>query len=557
MNNYFIVLKALFKNKFRFADNASKRKKYGFIALLGISYLAVMAMFIGMIVALGDTIADFEIFRFIVVYGILLTAALVVLIFGVINLITTLYLCKDTDFFSMLPIKSSTVFAAKVSYVYISEAVIVGAILLPLLIAFGIVCHMWVWFYVITVLAVLIFPALPLVLAAIIAIPVMYLASKLKNRSVVSLIFYIILFGGLFGAYLYFLNVSTDFSDIDESYVTSIVDSLIVMLYVFYPFTALALAANGLPTYGLSAGAASAANFGIFVGSSVVLIFIALLCARFMYSQSAKANNQTDNSNVKHGKFKASGMTKALMKREFIGTLRTTQVAFQCYAVVVLPIIFAIAMGIMSRNMSALINGSGNAFYAEYYNVFFGLTGICAVSMMFGTLGNAAATTFSREGSAIATLKVLPVSAKQVVKAKVCAWLCVALPAAIISVVVFNAINFDLEMFLLSIFSLIPLAGAFVLFGALWDLRSPKIKWVDPIQAVKHNGHVVIGQLLCMAGGVAALIVTMLVGNLAIVSAQTLKTVVWCVIYATLAVFVVVDVVMLRNVEKCYGRIEI
>ena len=329
MNNYFLVLKALFKNKYRFADNASPRKKYGFFALLAVSYLAAMALFIGMIVTLRDLIADILLFRFLIFVMFLMTAAIVVLVFGVVNMIATLYLCKDTDFFSMLPVKSSTVFAAKISYVYISEAVIVGAILLPLLITFGAICELWAWFYVISILAVLIFPALPLVLAAVIAIPVMYIASKLKNRSIVSLVFYLILFGGIFGAYLYFINVSTDFSNITEDTIMSIADSLIGMLYAIYPYTALALAANGIPTYGLTLGASTAANIAIFVGSSIVLIGIALVLARFMYSQAAKANNQTDNSKTRQGKFKTSSMTKALIKREFIGTMRTTQVAFQ------------------------------------------------------------------------------------------------------------------------------------------------------------------------------------------------------------------------------------
>ena len=560
MREYSIILKALFKNKFRFADDASPRKKYGFTALILICYAAVMAILISGLLGF-KLYADIPSVKLtLYIFG-LFTAALVVLIFGIVNLVSTLYLSKDTDFYSMLPVKSSVVFAAKVSYVYISEAVIVGAILLPLMITFGIISQAWAWFYVISLLAIVLVPCLPLVLAAIIAIPVMYFASKLKNRSVVSLIFYIVLFGAFFGVYIYFIYSATNITEFDENMLEEITNSISSLLYVFYPFTALAMAACEIPAYNLSVGASAAANIAIFVGASLAMLVIALLLAKFMYSQSAKANNQTNNSDAKHGEYKSSGMTKALMKREFVGAMRTTQVAFQCYAVAILPTILAIVFGILSMNIGKLSDAADEvadaAAVIELTKQVFALCGTSTLAAMFATLGNAAATTFSREGIAVASLKTLPCSAKQILKAKVYAWLCVALPAAIVAVTVLAAFNFDLVTFLLSLFSLVPLAAAYVLFGALWDLAAPKLKWVDPLQAIKHNGHVLIGQFISMAGGFISLIVVIAALNMNNVDMDVIKAIYWSIIYGTLAVFVVVDIVLMRKVEHYYNRIEI
>lgn len=560
MSNYLIVLKALFKNKFRFADNASKGKKYGFTILLAVVYVAVMAILISGLVQLQSFAEIPEIKLMLYLFG-LMTAALIVLIFGVVNLVSTLYLSKDTDFFSMLPVKSSVVYAAKVSFVYLSEAIIVCAILLPLIITFGIVSHAWVWFYIISIVALIIMPCLPLVIAAIVAVPVMFFASKLKNRSVVSLIFYLVLFGGFFGVYIYFIYASTDISGITEDSLIEFTKGLEAILYVFYPYTALAMAACAIPSYGLALGASTAANVAIFFGASLAMLAIVLLLAKFMYSQSAKANNQTYNAKVKRGEFKRSGMIKALMKREYTGTFRTTQIAFQCYAVVIMPTIIAIVLGIVGINVDKIFAAETSdpeelAMMSYFFRQLFSLIGISTITMMLATVANGAATTFSREGTDIAALKVLPCSAKQIVKAKTLAWIGVAVPATLVAVVLFNALNFDLTNFLLSLFSLVPLSAAYALFGALWDLTAPKLKWVDPIQAVKHNGHVVIGQFICMAGGILSFISIMILGNY-VGDLNALRIVNWVIIYLTLAVFAVVDMIMLRNVEKYFDRIEI
>ncbi len=155
MNNYLTVVKALFKNKFRFGESATRAKKIGFIALIAVAYAFILAVAIMFLVMYRNLLAN-PVLSMTYCFIALFSIALVVLFFGIVHLVSTLYLSKDTDFYSMLPIKASTVFAAKLTFVYLSEAIITIAVMLPLVITFGILSNMWAGFYLILIPSLLI-----------------------------------------------------------------------------------------------------------------------------------------------------------------------------------------------------------------------------------------------------------------------------------------------------------------------------------------------------------------------------------------------------------------
>ena len=555
MSDFLIILGALFRNKFRIDESKSKKSVIAFGVFLGVAYVICVSAFILILVVLKDILSVLaSSYAPVFYFFVLITCALIVLIFGIIFLISTLYLSKDTDFFSVLPVKSHVVFAAKIAFVYIMETALVAALALPLLIAYGIIIRAWALYYVITFLLIFIVPALPLVLAAILGIPVMFIASKLKNRGVVALLFYMVLFGALFGVYIYFIWAM---GNISEEAIYSLFNGISAVLNAFYPYKALAYAACGFSSFGLSIGISTVVNLLIFIGSSVVLAVILLFAAKFMYSQSVKANNQTDNSKAKKSEFKTATSFRALVKREYLSSMRTTQTAFQCYFVMLLPIIVSIIFGIMITRTSAMFAN----FAEEGVDIGMSVQSVrlmsfCTLAAIFATMGNAASTTFSREGGAIASLKILPIGIKSILKAKIMSWLFLAVPTAVIAVVTVNAFSFEWQSFLLSVFLLVPLAAMFVIFGALWDLSAPKLKWTDPMQAIKHNGHVTIAQLISLGGGLIVLFLVNILSSNGVGMNITVPLC-WALLYFELACFAVINIVLYRKCEEYYNRIEI
>lgn len=349
MSKLKILLVAMFKNKFRFNGATTRGKKTATIVLFFVAYAAVLAflMLLTSQVAPGLVAQGMSSLFYLFM---LTSGAGIVLVFGIIYLVSTLYLAKDTDFYSTLPVKNTTVFAAKLLFVYLTETALVYAVILPVMIQFGVIAEMWFGYYIISAVMLAVVPALPLSIAAIFAVPVMYVASKLKNRNIVAIIFYCLLFGGFFALY-FGMMIGMNGGASEDIDVTAMAKALEVISYILYPFTALSVAAVKLPAYGLSSAGSVVVNLVIFVGVSAALFAILLLLGKFMYAQSAKANNQTDNSKAKKGEFKSSSALKALIKREYTVAMRTTSTAFQCFVVLVLPVVIAVGMSIMMRSM--------------------------------------------------------------------------------------------------------------------------------------------------------------------------------------------------------------
>ncbi len=550
---YFLVLKALFRNKFRFADGTSTNKKVGLILLFSLAYLFVLAYAILLTVFVGGALAENGMSTSMY-FLILLIASTVVLIFGIIYLVSTLFLSNDTDFYSALPIKQSVVFSAKITFIYLCEAMIVIAVALPAIIVFGIVSRAWGWYYLISFVTLPIVPALPLMVAAIISIPVMYIAGKLKHRNIVPLILYSVLFIGFF--VLYFLMMFNS-SQMSESLTPEQIDSYGTaassMMYVFYPFSCLSCAAFGKPMFGLSVGASVAVELVIFFGISLALVAILLLLGKLMYSQSAKANNQTSDSKAKKGTYKSSSSFFALVKREYFVAMRTTSTTFQSFVVFLLPIVFGVVICISFGNMSFQTEDGA----VELSEAFTSILAFSIILIMMSTMSNAAITTFSREGTAISALKTLPVGIKQIVLSKTFAWSVLAVPTALVSAVIVNCFFFDLLQLFLSLFAFAVLAFVSILFGVLWDLSSPKLKWNDPIQAIKHNTHATIGQFIGIGVGLFILMISMVVFPFSGANETVLKAVFWSLVFVAVIAFAVTDAVMFAKIDKYYNRLEV
>ncbi len=249
LKQFGLILGALTKNKLRFDATASTKKKVGLMCILALAYILVEAFIIIMIYGFTTVLSVMseympyyiDVLKQQIFFGILLIAAIVVLIFGVVYLVSTLYLAKDTDFYSTLPVKPSVVFAAKIVFVYLFEAVIVAAVALPAIIVYGALVHAWAGYYFISILCLPIAPAFPLVIAAILAVPVMYIARKFRNRNIIPIIFYCLLFGAMIAIYILPMTSISSMAESEEVTMEQIESFTRVITGIgdiLYPYTA-------------------------------------------------------------------------------------------------------------------------------------------------------------------------------------------------------------------------------------------------------------------------------------------------------------------------------
>ncbi len=285
MRNFWLVFRLQLKNMLRKDPAKGNKRRIAWIAGLAVSYAVIAAAFIFTIVLMGGAFADFSLQSEFVAL-ILLCGLMVVLVFGIVTVLTSLYFSRDTEFFLTLPVKPSAVFAAKLMVVYVTELCVAALLLVPCLIAAGVVMHAPAQFYVLLPVAVLCTPAIPLFVAAVVSVPIMYIVSFFRNRGALGSIFVLLLFGAFFT--VYYMGVSK-MQNIDPETVdlAAIQHIFVAIANSVYPLYALARAMTGDVVFGLGSATSFAVNFFICIGSIVAVGGIALLVSATVYRRGA------------------------------------------------------------------------------------------------------------------------------------------------------------------------------------------------------------------------------------------------------------------------------
>lgn len=485
MKNYFIVMRMLVKNMFKKNPGEKKGLKIFTGISIAILYLFIMFGMISTIVMVAPTVGEYGLQSDVLtlIFGI---AVMIILFFGITQILTGLYFSKDTEFFLSLPISTGTVYFAKISVIYLGMMTVEAAVMIPCLVVMGIMLKMSALYYIIGLVAALFLPALPLMLASIIAMPLMFLVSSFKNKGAMTSIVTLILFALAFGAYYFVVmqisgGVSDPDSGIDFSQlILSFKESLSKMSDILLPLSAIARLATLTPVYGLSVGLSALVNALIFIGFTAVLAAIAFGVSSAVYKRGVtkmvEGTNKRDSA--KKREYKSSGgAIKALVSKEWRQTLRTPAFALNCLMFLVLvPIIVAVLN--VTNGQGAMEDGT---------DMQFGYLSLFMIMMMGIGMNYGACTCITREGETFAFSKSLPVDYSDLIKSKqilyiVLGYICIALSSAVM--LIFSR---DVFLFILSLGLFIPYNIAYVNFAILHDLSGPRLKWTNPKEATKRD----------------------------------------------------------------------
>lgn len=484
MSNFITVFKLLFRNMLRKDKSQNSKKRVAAFIVLAVAYAIIAALFVGFIYLLGNSFVMYELeSEFITL--ILMCSLIFVLFFGIAAILSCLYFSRDTDFFLALPVKPSVVFAAKLALVYITELFVTALILIPCLICAGVVMHMGAAYYVLLPFAVVFTPAIPLFLGSIVSIPVMYVVSFFKNRGALGSITVLLLFGAFF--VLYYVAISKMQNLNPETLDLSSLQGMFANISnTVYPLYALAKAMTLSPVLGLSIAVSELINILIFIGSVCAVGVIAMLISSAVYRRGAAAQLEgAKRTKASAVEYRSSGTVKALMKKEWRELIRTPSFALNCLlSIIVGPIIVGF-MGFTS-DFTAIANGmtpeEQKLAAATMRFVLLWVIMFMSVGMNMG-----AATAFTREGDKFYFAKLLPVDYKTQIKAKSYLYMILGIVSSLTGIIALSIVNFDIVFLICSIGFLLIYNYAFVHFAMFNDLRKPKLNWVTPNEAMKHN----------------------------------------------------------------------
>ena len=326
-------------------------------------------------------------------------------IVSIVTVMKNLYMNGDNELLLQFPVTSAEILLSKSIYCFIHNICVCMILILPFYVSFGVVAGdagftISKGYYVEVIVDIFLISFIPFALANILAVPVMMVVNKLKNRHLLMLIILIVLLVGAFIAYMEVIRMILRYF---QSESVSIFSPQMISTYKYfgrmaYPFKWYANMLSGTILAGISHKE---------IGLSflyVMLITVALLVAGFFVTiklyyktilwgiEGTKEAFKHKTRMRKHSQFEAS------LRREFLLIYRSFNYSFQYLAM-------AIAAPIMVYYCNNLAVEFGSSSVGPKIVPGLSLLVIIIFSTMIVSF---AATTISREGSEFYLTKIIP-----------------------------------------------------------------------------------------------------------------------------------------------------
>lgn len=574
MKKYLSLVKLLFIQQYRVKPQQGKRKKGGTIAAYIVLGVCFVPMLIGLAVAmyyLGqqtknvDNVANITTILIFFCQGI-------VLLFGIPTLISNVFSSKDADKLLFLPVRSSTIFAAKLTVVYLNEVITTAVMLVATLLPFGAGLSAGPAYFLLLILALVLIPMLPMLIGSIVAIPLSALIAKIGKNGAVKTILQIVLFIAIMAVYMvgmYELGLwGGDASDeigggTDAAQV--LLDKLANMgqfaKYVHSDYT-LAQALTGA-TFG-----AVVLNLLISVAENALLFGLVLLMAlpfyHWMLSSSVEGEGGA-RKRKKSGKdelqVKNQGVVKELIFTDIKRVMRDSQMGFQCImSLIVLPLfvgIFSFAFGMSSGedgNMVEMLRAE------PLYQVIAPIVFVAYMSMLGMTSNVLGIYPISRENKSIYIIKSLPLSFSKYLLAKVIlATVALVLSDTVTCILIVALFGIEWYYGLLMLITMALLGFGTMCITTLIDLKSPKLGWTNFNQSLKNAKNSWLAMLvgfICMLA-LAVVAVACIVGYVFTSGGWYMLMIMWIIIIGLSVGFAIVSYrIMTSNAQKHFENIE-
>ena len=478
--------------------------------------------------------------------------ALFLTMFSVMNV---LYDSPDTPFLNTLPVKHTAVFFAKFTVVYVSTLAMTSAILLPTLLTISIVYAalgraMFYGFFALVFIVALVAPVLPLFIVTLFSMPLSFIGTFFKGRSVLktilSLLFYVLLMIGYL-LLIYFLSSADDGSvNVDGSQIFA---GLGVFAKVMYPNKVLLDFA-----YGIEAGKSFGISFAITAGMLLIMLLLAMLFYRRINQKKLETHSETTH---RAASLKQSGVISSLIKKDFLHIVRNSHLAMSSLAnIIICPVITAVMyfMGNMQADggdMPPYLAAMLKLSYVVLYTLIF-LGGANAMAML----------AYTRDGRSFYLSKSLPISPRDSIKAK---FILALIPSAIVMViqVILAIALYKLDILNVLLFALcasLAIVGATALH-IYCDMRFGNVNW-NTRQDLKQVSQGNIGSFIVvfwvMGVGLVAMVGGMVLSSFAeaIGGVVVALAVFWSILFVLSAVTCLVGLLMLRfKAEPYYDEI--
>ncbi|MBP5163362.1 MAG: hypothetical protein ILP16_10370 [Spirochaetales bacterium] len=461
----------IFRSFFYDARKGRNRTKKGailyiaFYALLMVGYLGGLFGFLAHSIVFPFVSAGLGWLYFLIMGGI----ALILGIFGsVFSTYSSLYMAKDNDLLLSMPIPIRYILVSRLLGVFLTGLMYSAVVLIPTMIMYYIAAP----FSLRTLLGPIVFSIDMVLLVFILSVAlgwvVAKISSRMKNKSLMTTVVALLALALYYVIYFKAFNTIRDF-------IANIAS------------TEINITGGIVPLYHLGSAGCGAPLQMIVVTAAVVLVLVLvylLLSKTFIKIVTTKTG--VAKIKYKEGKAKQRGTGKALLMKELKRITSSSTILLNC---VLGSIILVFAAGFLLVKGGDFYYVLTDAFGPMIFDIIpaFAAGLICTMSSMC----DITAFSISLEGKNLWILKTLPVSSKQILRAKKLSNLIFQFPPCLLMLV-----SLTITMHIRAVDILLLLVSLCILsllqtdFGLFLDLKRTNLNWTSETAVVKQSLNV-------------------------------------------------------------------
>lgn len=446
-------------NMLSIGEKRGKKPKALYVGLIAfVALMGSLAFFYSFMIGTGLKMYD----------SINLLPALMMAVTSIIVLLTTVFKVKGTifgfrdyDMVMSLPISTGGIAASRLAILYSFDMVFVIIIIIPMMIAYGILAKPEVTFYLIGFLTMFMIPLIPIIIASFLGTIITYVASKFRHSNlvniIISLAFLVAIMGFSFtmgGSGQELLNMSRTLMDQVNS---------------IYPLAELytkAVCTNDILAF-LSFTVISVAAFLIYAfvfGKIFKKINTIIMTGRY-------------HMNYKMGELRQSSPMKALyhkeLKRYFASTIYVLNTGFGIVMLTAgaIALIFVDLDKVLGDVMVVKMLKTSIPMFVSFCIV------TCCTTM----------ASISLEGRSLWVIKSLPVTPKTIFLSKLAVNMTILVPAFIDAILIGFILKAGFVKSLFIILVAVVCAIFTALFGLVVNLKFPNFSWTTETVVVKQS----------------------------------------------------------------------
>ena len=466
-------------NLFRInTKNQSEKSKKIFPIVIALLFLFSMWSYANVIMEpLVEVHCEIVLLTLFIAFSVILT-----LMEGIYKAGNLLFNCKDDNLLLSLPIKKSTVLFLRLFKFYIFEVLYNTLFLLPAMLVYIRYVNVSWTFYIVSILALLILPVIPIVISCVIGGITAGSSAKFKYKNFAQIVFTTILLLGIM--YLSF-NLEGLIASLAE-HATSVNDLITKLYYPAGMYIKLITEFNVI-------------DLIIFVGIHIILSFVTVLALGKIYFKiNSKVKVVKSSSTSQKYKIKTRKPIVSLIKKE-LNRFATSPVfvinaGFGLVLFIAGCILLVVKFDSLTETLSSIDMGITIEQLKSYIPVVqFGL--ICFAALM----SSITCSMISLEGKTFSILKSLPVKPFTIIMAKVMTAVLIMIPFILIgNLITLIAFGFNIiEIIMLLITSFVlPIVSETL--GIIVNLKYPKMDAETDTEVVKQSMSTMIATFMGM-----------------------------------------------------------